>query len=237
MSTSSVLQDTSKNISLFRVRNTRSKEKCLRFFGEPEGAKLAIHTGGSSTKLLRMLSSAAQAQNPLSSRHHHHHHIYPTAMSTSSSSSSLSSTLSPANNNNNLLSSALSNLSMTVEIPQQALNNNNNHNLHHSSSSLSLASSTGGGTPVVASSRAAAAATISSRAVVHPIPLFNSSTRKIEQIFGQSCPVDVPVKDIGKTSGVSLLLQSKLPLAYFLGFLLTLKRPELVVRFIGREIE
>jgi hypothetical protein len=138
--------------------------------------------------------------------------------------------------------SQLSNLSLTVEIPQQAPNaqhsttihhQNNASSLPHSASSHSLASSlssVGGGVVAAAATTTTTGTKSRNAHTVHPIPLFNSSTRKVEQIFGNSCPVDVPVKDIiSKKDGLSLLLKSKLPLAFFVGHLLTLKRPEHVV--------
>ncbi|KAJ3045699.1 hypothetical protein HDV00_007825 [Rhizophlyctis rosea] len=50
-------------------------------------------------------------------------------------------------------------------------------------------------------------------------PLVNSSTRKIESIMGVACPVDVSLKEIDQ-SGLIAVLQSRIPLIWFLAYLL-----------------
>ncbi|KAJ3281272.1 hypothetical protein HK104_000108 [Borealophlyctis nickersoniae] len=55
----------------------------------------------------------------------------------------------------------------------------------------------------------------------------NPTVRKLESIMGESCPVDVSVRDIEK-NGLQSLLQSRLPLVYFLSFLLSEHNPEIL---------
>ncbi|KAJ3382790.1 hypothetical protein HDU92_004558 [Lobulomyces angularis] len=59
------------------------------------------------------------------------------------------------------------------------------------------------------------------------IPLYNRSTRKIENLMGVQCPVDISAQEIVR-SGLSSLLQSKIPLCYFLAFLLCQRTPEIL---------
>ncbi|KND00322.1 uncharacterized protein SPPG_04646 [Spizellomyces punctatus DAOM BR117] len=50
-------------------------------------------------------------------------------------------------------------------------------------------------------------------------PLVRSSTRKLADIMGESCPLDVCVRDI-EEGGLEVMLESRLPLIYFLSHLL-----------------
>ncbi|KAJ3396148.1 hypothetical protein HDU92_003820 [Lobulomyces angularis] len=59
-------------------------------------------------------------------------------------------------------------------------------------------------------------------------PLYNKSTKKIENLMGFQCPVDISSQEI-VCSGLSSLLQSRIPLCYFLAFLLSQRTSENLV--------
>ncbi|KAJ3047200.1 hypothetical protein HK097_000145 [Rhizophlyctis rosea] len=58
-------------------------------------------------------------------------------------------------------------------------------------------------------------------------PLQNPSTRKIESIMGVACPVDVSLREIERSGAIGIL-QSRIPLCWFLAFLLKNSGEELL---------
>lgn len=68
-------------------------------------------------------------------------------------------------------------------------------------------------------------------------PLLNRSTEKIQKMLGSTCPVDVSINNITENGLVSLL-QSKLPLCFFLAYLIEQRIPEILFFIVDcREFE
>ncbi|KAJ3311229.1 hypothetical protein HDU76_003173 [Blyttiomyces sp. JEL0837] len=193
--------------TLFIAHSTRSKDKVLRFFGEPS---IPMQSGGGSTSKLQafyggMGGNTNTARFNRTNNTHHGHNPSSNNGSDVGTISDLDSTIS---NSKRLSSSSARRWSLpsspTVIVDgyqtslSEALADLDTDSVNSGNANAKLKSSQSRALPPLAP---------------HP------AVRKLVSILGADARVDVPLREI-QLEGLPALLESKLPLCYFLLYLL-----------------